>query len=604
MNPASGRWFDRPFALFEDNLGEPAQLGLLEGLLDCICAYTPEEVPLALAAIEAARKNGHWLALASSYELGAALEATLHATLPADAGTTPLLRAWVFARRTLLERDALAPFWAAALANLTPPEQEACLLSLQPAWDAARHAEACRRILDWIHAGDCYQVNLTFPLSGQAGGHPLALFARLRETQPVTHGALIFDGQDWILSRSPELFVTRRGAQLTCRPMKGTAARSADAREDAARAAALQASTKDRAENLMIVDLIRNDLGRLAPAGGVRVERLFELEAYRSLYQLTSTVSAAPVNATLAETLAALFPCGSVTGAPKIRAMQIIHALEDGPRGLYCGALGWLAPDGDFSLNVPIRTLLLDKEGHLRLDVGSGIVADSSPADEYRECLSKASFLRQLGSDLQLIETLRCEAGIYPLLDRHLMRLTRSARELGFACDPASLSRTLLEFAATLPAEAQRVRLTLARDGKPTLQAAVQDALPSGQRAALAPFTLASTDPRLRHKTTARRFYDTALRAAMADGLFDLIFSNERGELCEGARSNLFLEMDDGPLRTPAQACGLLPGVLRAQLLDEGRAIEAVLRQEDLFKARRIWLGNALRGLVEVGVAP
>ncbi|GAB2880991.1 aminodeoxychorismate synthase component I [Uliginosibacterium flavum] len=605
MTSASAPRFDRPFAVFEDNLGDPAQLNLLQNLLCCISAHTPAELPGALAAIEAARNSGHWIAFAGNYELGAALEAALHDTLPEDSHAELLLKAWVFAQCSRISGDAIATFWQSALARLSPQEKEAGILSLQPDWDEARHATAVERILAWIYAGDCYQTNLTFPLYGQAFGHPIALFARLRETQPVAHGALIFDGQDWILSRSPELFVAHRGAELICRPMKGTAQRSQDPGIDAANAAALQASTKDRAENLMIVDLIRNDLGRLAPPGGVRVEQLFELEVFQTVFQLTSTVRAAPVDAKFETVLRALFPCGSITGAPKIRAMQIIHALEDGPRGLYCGALGWLAPDGDFSLNVPIRTLLLRADGYFRLDVGSGIVADSQAAAEYRECLAKADFVRKLGTDLELIETLKWTPQTsYPDLDWHLARLARSAQELGFVFDHASQSRMLLEFAATLPAHAQRVRLSMARDGKTSLLAAALEAPAMDQKTAWAPFALNSNDPRLRHKSTARVFYETALKAAMEAGLFDVIFCNERGELCEGARSNLFLELDDGPLRTPELLCGLLPGVLRAQLLAEGRAVEAVLSKEDLLKARRIWLGNALRGLVEVKLLP
>lgn len=601
MTPASTLRFDRPFAVFEDNLGDPARLNLLQELLESICAHTPAELPAALAAIEAARNSGHWIAFAGHYELGAALEATLHRTLPENGRAEPLLKAWVFAQRELITGDAIAAFWQSTLARLSPQDREAGILSLQPDWDEARHAKAVERILAWIHAGDCYQTNLTFPLHGQACGHPLALFSRLRETQTVSHGALIFDGQDWTLSRSPELFVTRRGTELICRPMKGTAQRSPDPLVDAANAATLQASTKDRAENLMIVDLIRNDLGRLTPPGGVRVDQLFELESFRTVHQLTSTVSAAPVDAAFEDILKALFPCGSITGAPKIRAMQIIHALEDGPRGLYCGALGWLAPDGDFSLNVPIRTLLLRVDGHFRLDVGSGIVADSHAAAEYRECLAKADFVRTLGDDLELIETLKwTPQAAYPDLDWHLARLARSAQELGFIYDTSSQIRALLEFSTNLPAHPQRVRLSLARDGKASLAAAALDAVPANQITDWASFALHSNDPRLRHKSSARAFYDTALKVAMSAGLFDVIFCNERGELCEGTRSNLFLEMDDGPLRTPALHCGLLPGVLRAQLLHAGRAVEAVLKKEDLLKARRIWLGNALRGLIEV----
>lgn len=587
------------FALFEDNLADPPRARLLSGLQTCLSASSAAELPELFAALDAARAKGRWIALAAAYELGAALEPALK---PAPVPSSPLLRAWIFEACEEFSGTALADWWQARLAALSPQAREAGLLRLAPVWDEARHAHACQTILDYIRAGDCYQVNLTFPLHGESYGHPLALAARLREAQPVAHGVLIHDGEDWIISRSPELFLSRRGDTLHCRPMKGTAARSADPAADRAAAAGLQASEKDRAENLMIVDLIRNDLGRLAPAGGVRVERLFALESYRTVYQLTSSVSAAPVSAGLEDILRALFPCGSVTGAPKIRAMQIIEQLENGPRGLYCGALGWLAPDGDFSLNVPIRTLLLQGHGQCRLDVGSGIVADSVSAAEYRECLAKARFLTQLDDGLQLIETLRWEpANGFPLLQRHLARLQHSAARLGFACAPAELRTALQELTSQLSRAPHRVRLLLARDGRFSLQASLLEANPLEARFDLADWALDPDDPRLAHKTSARRFYDQALHQALDQGLFDLLFCNTRGELCEGARSNLFLEMEgEEALLTPAGHCGLLPGVLRAELLATGRAREAVLRLGDLLSARRIFLGNALRGLVEV----
>ncbi|NSL55121.1 aminodeoxychorismate synthase component I [Uliginosibacterium aquaticum] len=584
------------FALFEDNLAQAPRACLLEGLEQRLLAHHPSELAEFFERLEATQASGRWIALAARYELGSAFEPHL----PHRHSSQPLLQAWVFAHRSELSGDALARWWQMQAAALSPQAREAGLLRLEADWDEARHAIACQRILDYIHAGDCYQVNLTFPLRGQIYGHPLALAARLREAQPVAHGVLIHDGKDWIISRSPELFVERHASTLTCRPMKGTATRSEDPQADAAAASRLVHSDKDRAENLMIVDLIRNDLGRLAPAGGVRVEQMFSLETYPSVHQLTSTVSAEPVSAPLETILHALFPCGSITGAPKIRAMQIINELEDGPRGIYCGALGWLAPEGEFSLNVPIRTLLVDSEGTCRLDVGSGVVADSEPAAEYRECLTKGHFLTQLEPPLQLIETLRWTPSEgYPFLNGHLERLQASARTLAFSCPLTEIRAALQALADILPGSAQRVRLLLSRNGQFSLQNAAHAETPATARFALADWALDPQDPRLSHKTTARQFYDSALQSALQRGLFDLVFCNTRGELCEGARSNLFLEIE-GEMLTPASHCGLLPGVLRASLLASGKAREAVLQREDLARANRIWLGNALRGLIEV----
>lgn len=586
------------FALFENNLASPGSALLLQDCISSLQLTAAADSPEFFAALDAARAEGHWVALAAHYELGFALEPRAGTTQNAQT----LARAWIFRQKQSLNGDALEAWWQDRLASLTPQERDSGLLSLSPAWSEARHARAVQQVLDYIRAGDCYQVNLTFPSHGKLHGHPLALFARLRESQAVAHGALIHDGEAWILSRSPELFVAREGNRLRCRPMKGTAARHADPEQDQASQTALRNSDKERAENLMIVDLIRNDLGRLTPPGGVKVERLFELETYRSVFQLTSSISASPVDADFERTMAALFPCGSVTGAPKIRAMQLIHELEDGPRGLYCGGLGWLAPDGDYSLNVPIRTLLVDAAGNLRLDTGSGIVADSEPAAEYQECLAKAAFLRQTGPELHLIETLRWDGQCFPLLDGHLARLERSAQALGFPLPTGHAATELTRLSRTLPPEPLRVRLTLARNGALSHECAALDALPERNAFALADWPLDQDDPRLAHKTSARSFYDGALKSAIARGLFDLVFCNRRGELAEGARSNLFLEIE-GRMLTPARSCGLLPGVLRDSLLASGRAQEAILQPEDLNRASRIWLGNALRGLVEVQLA-
>nr|NLI48846.1 aminodeoxychorismate synthase, component I [Propionibacterium sp.] len=600
------------FALFEDTLvAEPSAL-LLEGLRHRLVARTPAEARAALARIEAERARGWWVALAAHYELGSVFEPAV----PAAPHGEPLLRAWVFERGCRLAGARLDAWWRESLGRLSPQDAEAGVLHLTPAWDAARHARAAGRALDHIRAGDCYQVNPTFPQRGEVYGHPLALYARLRAVQPVAHGVLVRDGEEWICSRSPELFFSRSGQRLTCRPMKGTAPRVAPpdvdpdpdvAQADAAAAASLLASDKERAENLMIVDLIRNDLGRLTGAGGVRVERLWELEAYPTVYLLTSTVTADPVGAGLEEILGALFPSGSVTGAPKIRAMQVIHALEDGPRGLYCGGLGWLAPDGDLSLNVPIRTLLVGPDRRFRLDVGSGIVADSEPGSEYHECLAKAAFVTGLDADLRLIETLRWESGRgCALLDGHLRRLASSAAVLGFPCDPGQVRAEVEACGRGLGPGVHRVRLLLGRDGRRWLDAAPLEPLRGVQRFDLAGWPLDPRDPRLAHKTTARRFYNEELKAAAGRGLFDIVFANARGELCEGARSTLFVEVG-GRILTPAATSGVLPGVLRASLLASGWCEEAVLTSDDLARARQVWLGNALRGLVEVrpaGAAP
>lgn len=586
------------FALFEDNLAQPAHARLLHDLQETVSCSSAGGIDAAFARIETLRRQGLWIAQAANYELGLALETRLQTRLPAGSG--PLLRAWAFRRASLLSEDALTAWWDARLAALSPQARGAGVLSLDASLSQTDYEDKVADILRLIDRGDCYQVNFTFPLHGRYFGHPLALFARLRETQPVSYGCLLHVGGDeWMLSRSPELFVSRDGDTLVCRPMKGTVARAPAMTDDEVRRELL--TEKNRAENLMIVDLIRNDLGRLTPAGGVQVSSLFEIERYRTVYQLTSTVTAAPVIASLEAEMRALFPCGSVTGAPKIRAMEIIDELEGAARGIYCGALGWLSPDGDHSFSVPIRTLLCSADQHCRLDVGSGIVADSQPAAEYAECITKARFVTALRDDFHLIETMRVEAhdGGIPLLPLHLARLQGSARALGFRFDAEAIHRALDEarHAVGDADHAYRIRLGLHRNGHIEVTTARLDAAPAVAQVICSPWVLDGDDPRLRHKTSARAFYDTALQEALARGCFDVLFFNQRGELCEGARSNVFVKWK-GRLLTPAAHCGLLPGVLRARLLAEGRAEEAVLGLEDLENAEELWIGNALRGLL------
>jgi para-aminobenzoate synthetase / 4-amino-4-deoxychorismate lyase len=583
-----------PFALFDDNLAEGGDL-LLHDLAEVIECTGPDDVGAAFRRIHEAGKRGQWVALAAHYELGHALEPRLHRLLERNRDAAPLLSAWVFRRAVHQAAASTAAQLDAAVAALGPMGAWAGLGGQRREREEVAHCHAVELIRDFIGAGDCYQVNLTLALAGHLWGHPLALYRQLRAAQPVRYGAFIRHPAGNILSRSPELFVAREGDRLTCKPMKGTAPGDWDPAD-------LVDSAKDRAENVMIVDLIRNDLGRLAPPGGVQVERLFEAEAYPSLWQMTSTVSAAPVTADLETVFRALFPCGSVTGAPKIRAMEIIHELETHPRGLYCGALGWVAPPGDFRFNVPIRTLAVDAHGHGRLGVGSGIVSDSNPEMEWHECLLKGSFLTDLVPPLQLIETLRREpdpAAPYPLLAGHLERLATSAAWFGFDWDPGIVLAALHRVPADPEGRPQRVRLTLGAEGHVDLSHEPLAPLPAGQTVVLSPLRVTRHDPLLRHKTTARQRYDAELARVTASGHFDALFCNEQDELCEGARSNVFLRID-GKLLTPAAECGLLNGVLRRGLLARGKVQEALLTRADLRRAEALYVGNALRGLIPV----
>lgn len=591
------------FVLFEDRLA-PAG-GVSARLLTGLVGQHAYQTPAALEAwLEEAQGAGHWVAMALDYELGLALEPAAASPDWRGDAPHPLAIFWAFSGCEVFSADQVAAWLEARLRALPADSLRAGIGGLTPAIDFAAYESGVSRILDYISAGDCYQVNYTFPLDFYWFGHPLALYAALRREQPVGHGALFSLPALTALSFSPELFVKKTGRRLIVRPMKGTAARLADPVPDELAREALQCSQKNRAENLMIVDLLRNDLGRLAIPGSVAVTSLFEVETYPTVHQMVSQVEARVAHGGLAEVLAALFPCGSITGAPKIRAMQIISELEVRPRGLYTGSLGLLDPEGDFHLNVAIRTLRLEGNSQGSMGIGSGIVADSEPMAEWEECLLKGAFLTRLDPGVELIETLRLEVAggtaLYPLLERHLERLARSADWLGFSCDKQAVLEQLAGAARQCDG-IWRVRLGLKKSGELAVTVQALGEPPAGPLYLnLACQPIHSRDPLRQHKTTARSLYDQALAGiAATPEVFDVLFCNERGEVVEGARSNVFVQLD-GRWYTPPLSAGCLPGVLRAELLDRGEVEERVLRLDDLRKAQALRCGNALRGLVEV----
>ncbi|VWC23639.1 para-aminobenzoate synthase subunit I [Burkholderia pseudomultivorans] len=550
----------------------------------------------------------------------------------AQPGDAPL-RFLLYARCERLSRDEVDAWLARQDGGGAPSIAGVAHVSKSVARDA--FDAAIDAVHDALRAGDSYQVNYTYRLDFDVFGTPLALYRRLRARQPVRYGALIAlpDGA-WVVSCSPELFVEKHGDVLRARPMKGTAPRSADPEQDAASAAFLANDPKNRAENVMIVDLLRNDVSRIARTGTVTVPALFSVEPYASVWQMTSTVEAGwRDGTTFAAMLRALFPCGSITGAPKHKTMQLIDAIESTPRGLYTGAIGWLdAPSdaqaagcGDFCLSVAIRTLTLEaaqaeaeagapapstaSAGRRRgtMGVGAGIVLDSVAADEYAECELKARFLTDADPGFQLFETTcATRADGIRYLDRHLARLQRSADAFGFRFDADALRRAIDARCAALDGDgAYRMKLALAKDGAVEIVAAPLKPLPAGPVGVLlAPAhgfaPTRADDALLLHKTTRRADYDRAWQAAEALGCFDMLFVNERGELTEGGRSNLFVKLD-GQWVTPPLACGVLPGVMRGVLLDDPAfgAIERVVTRDDLARAQALLLTNALRGALD-----
>jgi para-aminobenzoate synthetase/4-amino-4-deoxychorismate lyase len=547
-----------------------------------IATDDPDRVAGVLAAVEQAAARGEHAVGFVSYEAACGLNRDLP-ELPTTAGM-PL--AWFACYR---ER-----FPCAAGAGLPAATEET--IPLTPSLDPEQYETAVERIRSLIAAGDCYQANYTFPLAGRYNGAPLGLYRRICQGQQAPFCALLDTGRFLLLSASPELFFALRDGVVTTRPMKGTAPRGRWPAEDGEAADRLRQSAKERAENLMIVDLLRNDLGIVAETGSVRVASLFDLESYPTVHQMTSTVTARLRQGIgLVELFRALFPCGSVTGAPKRRAMEIIRGLETTPRGPYCGAIGYVSPGGEALFSVAIRTLVLDRESNgVTLGVGSGITWDAVPAAEYRECLTKGDFLSQPASPFRLIETLRLENREYTLLERHLARMAASAARFGFSFDDAATRRLLATHAGAVEG-CRKVRLLLERDGALAISSEplAPDDPAVALRVVLAGERMASTDPFLFHKTTRRDLFERARSAhPEAD---ELLFLNERGELTEGSYHNLVLKLH-GRFITPSLASGLLPGTLRSELLERGEIAEEILYPHDLEQAEELWLINSVRG--------
>ncbi|HTP37744.1 MAG TPA: aminodeoxychorismate synthase component I [Methyloceanibacter sp.] len=586
-----------PYVLLDDSLTPGGRSLLYAEPEAVISASSPEEVDAALDEVSAGLARGLHAAGFFSYELGYCLEPKLRNLLPAERRVS-LFWIGLFRPPAPLD-DASTRAWLDANGGT----ERAKISDLTLTWTREEYTSAFGKVEDYIAAGDVYQINLTLKYRFAFEGNPVALYAALRRKQRVAYGALIGAPDFSVLSLSPELFFRREAKHMSTRPMKGTAPRGRTPREDARLKTWLAMDEKQRAENLMIVDLLRNDLGRVAKIGSVEVTDLFTVETYRSVHQMTSGISAElRSDMGLKDMLRALFPCGSVTGAPKVRAMEIIRELEADPRGVYTGAIGHIAPSGDAQFNVAIRTVVLAADSG-EMGIGSGIVADSKADSEFEECLLKAQFLTRPDAPFALIETIRYQRSTgFHLLERHLARLQSSAAYFGYPFSREKTLAALDEEAARVEAPVAMLRLLLAEDGTITVTSTPIE-LPTKStvwRFVISDQRLDEKDPFFYHKTTRRQFYDREMERQKAlTGCDEVVFLNKKGELTEGTRTNLFIEID-GRLFTPALTCGLLPGTLREELLDLPRAAasEAVLTPQDLLTADRIYLGNSVRGLV------
>jgi len=566
--------------------------------LEVLVANTPDELPLLLCQIDERLKCGRFLAGYLSYSAGHSLDKPIPSNhTPAK----PLAWFGVYADRAMFDSESV---------NL-PAGSPSDIADLRLNISTDEYLVAVEAIKGYIRAGDIYQANFTCKLLFRHMKSAGLLFGRLRDAHPVGYSAFINTGETQIISISPELFLRRSGNSILTRPMKGTSRRGLWYEDDVRIAQDLASDAKNRAENVMILDLMRNDLGRVCDSGSVSVPRLFHIERYDSLFQMTSDAEGVLREGTsVSELIRAAFPPGSVTGAPKIRAMEIIDELEHEDRGVYCGCVGMFEPNGDCLLNVAIRTIV-QRGNECEMGVGSGIVADSVPEAELNEVMLKGDFLHAEEKRFRLLETMLYNVGVgYAYLDQHLIRMRNSAEYFGRRFAESQI-REILDIMATelessaadkLTDGSARVRVLLDADGAfETEWTDAGFAANSPVRILLASRRTDPSDAFLYHKTTRREGYDSDLREARVQGFFDLIYLNTRGELTEGAITNVNLRIA-GEWYTPALSCGLLPGIWRRNLLDAGETVERVITIDDLRRCDRIQIGNSVRGAMDVDI--
>ena len=576
-----------PFVLFDDMRADGAAPRLYEQPVGEITARSIEEVRPALDRLRAAVAAGRHVAGFTAYDAAYSLEPKLWAL--ARQGEWPLLWFGLFEGFRLFD-----------LAELGDPAG-AWTGTPRPRIAREAYLEAGAQVREHLFAGDFYQANLTFGCDVALLGSPIAAYARLRQRSQAGWAGIVRYPGGWLLSLSPEQFFTIRGSNIEAKPMKGTAPRHPDPELDREAVSKLAADPKQRAENMMIVDLLRNDLARVAVPGSVEVPKLFSVETYPTVHQMVSKVTAKlRENVDPVTVLETLFPCGSITGAPKLAAIQALRSLEHEPRGAYTGTMGWIEPGGDASFNVLIRTLELAEGARVaRLGLGSGLVVDSVLEDEWAECLLKGEFVAPDEPDFDLIETMRFDpqAGVIDL-DRHLDRLKASADDLQFQFDRHA-ARNELQAATFRRKEPAMVRLLLSPKGSMAIELKPVPETPARPvEVAVRPLPVDPSDFRLRYKTTGKDVLKQVRRDA---GTFEAVFTDPDGRVTEGSYTNVFVERD-GRLLTPPLERGLMPGLLRQRLIDEGKAEEADLTVQDLQQG--FLIGNMVRGLIKARLAP
>jgi len=565
--------------------------------------------------IQSTIDNGFYVAGWFAYEFGYALEPVLHQYLE-TLSNRPLATLGIFPPPIIFNHHTgTFSETLPTTENSSEPPAPFIIDNVRPSITRDEYLKNLESIKYYIEAGDTYQVNYTLKLLFNFAGSATELYKTLRSNQPVSYSAFIKLAGVTALSFSPELFFRKNAATCVVKPMKGTISRGLTWEEDQQQIHCLQNDLKNRSENVMIVDLLRNDLGRLSEKGSVQMASMFDVETYATLHQMTSTITGTlPPHTPLAEIFRAFFPCGSVTGAPKIRTMEIINELETSARGIYTGSLGFIGPD-TMTFNVPIRTLVLNGD-QSEMGIGSGIVHDSEPEAEWQECLLKAKFLTSPSPDFQLIETLLWtpEGGFY-LLDRHLDRLKKSTDYFAFPFDKKLITESLNKHRPASGNDApRRIRLLLFRDG--TIEVTSSECTqppnlvfppPAASAKVTLPYIVISgqqvvrQSPFLYHKTTNRQHYEHERAEALKDGCLEVIFENEHGEITEGSISSILIRKG-GIYSTSPVKCGLLPGTFRAHLLEKYADLiqEKILFREDLLKADAIFIANSVRGITQV----
>jgi para-aminobenzoate synthetase/4-amino-4-deoxychorismate lyase len=551
------------------------------------------------------QRKGLWLAGYFCYEIGYFLEPHLSPLGINLKSEQPLAWFGIFQNPFILDENQLQQSSEPKKDRISSPENKSWSIeNLHLNMTSSEYHQSIKKIKSYLKEGDTYQVNLTLKYKFKFNGDAFEFFRYLQKKQSVAYSGFIHTGKLNILSLSPELFYKRSGTHVYSKPMKGTVQRGKFNSEDSTCAEWLANDPKNKAENTMIIDLVRNDLGRISMPGSVYVTEPYKVEKFTTLYQMTSTVNAIlNPDITIEDFFRATFPFGSITGAPKIRTMEIINELEKEIRGVYTGAIGYFAPNGQSQFNVAIRTLVIDERGNGEMGIGGGIVADSTPADEFEECLLKGDFLTKDIETFSLIETMRLKEGDIFLLDLHLNRLKESAIYFDIPCQIDDIRYELLRISTDNSRGTYKLRILLDQAGKLNIEVNKlnESRISDHLQFIISDKKIDSGQFWFYHKTTIRDFYDRERQTALEKGYDEVIFVNERNEITEGTVSNIFL-LQSEKLVTPAITSGLLNGTLRQSLINEERCHEKIITKDQIINAQKIFLGNSVMGLIEASI--